>query len=65
MNPLVLTLTLIYLYSLDFWAVALYRMMTYDSPFNKLGIFFSVYFGAFIFIIVSAPFPSQGPPSYL
>ena len=32
MNPLVLTFTLICLYSLDFWAVALYRMMTYNTP---------------------------------
>ena len=32
MNPLVLTFTLIRLYSLNFWAVALYRMMTYDTP---------------------------------
>ncbi len=31
-NPLVLTFTLISLYSLDFLAVALYRMMTYNTP---------------------------------
>ena len=32
MIPSVLTFTLICLHSLDFWAVALYRMMTYDTP---------------------------------
>ena len=32
MNPLVLTFTLIRLYSLVFWTVALYRKMTYDTP---------------------------------
>ena len=34
-------------------------------PFNNLGIFFLVYFVAFIFIIISAPLPFQGPPSCL
>ena len=31
MNPLVLTFIRICLYSPDFWSVAMYRMMTYDT----------------------------------
>ena len=33
--------------------------------FNKLRKDFPAYFVAFVFIIVSAPLPSQGPPSCL
>ena len=32
-------------------------------PFNKLGNFFPIYFVAFIFIIVSAPFPPKALPA--
>ena len=63
-NPIVLTFTLISLYSLDFWAVALYRMMTYNTPIQQIGNFFSLFTLLQPFsLLFLPPFPLKALPA--